>query len=212
MVELAGMSRAVVWMLWILELSVTVLGLVWLLFYSWSGSGIGVLVVWNVLALAYIAAGWALLSRRLPDEPGLEFAGWWIGPRWYATMIALVASGSGLAAGMILVVAKSAAAEEPLTQGVSAATVLMSWLLLHTAFAQIYARAFFPGGGLQFPECAVPQLAEFVYFSFTIGTSFAVSDVSVVDRGMRRRVTAHSVLSFFFNAAVVAIAIDWLKG
>ncbi|MFI5498379.1 DUF1345 domain-containing protein [Nocardia asteroides] len=198
-------------MLWMLELGVTILGLIWLLVYSWRGTGIGVLIVWNALALAYITAGWLLLSRKLPEEPGQEFTGWWIGPRWYATMIALVASGSGLAAGMLLIVAKTAAADEPLTQGVSAVTVLMSWLLLHTAFAQIYARAFFPGGGLQFPECAAPQLAEFVYFSFTIGTSFAVSDVSVVNRGMRRRVTAHSVLSFFFNAAVVAIAIDWLK-
>lgn len=58
----------------------------------------------------------------------------------------------------------------------------------------------------------MPELAEFLYFSFTIGTSFAVSDVTVVSRSMRKRVTAHSVLSFFFNAAVVAIAIDWLKG
>lgn len=206
------MGRVVGWMLWMLELGVTILGLIWLLVFSWRGTGIGVLIVWNVLALAYITAGWVLLSRKLPEEPGQEFTGWWIGPRWYATMIALVASGSGLAAGMLLIVAKTADSGEPLTQGVSAATVLMSWLLLHTAFAQIYARAFFPGGGLQFPECVVPQLAEFVYFSFTIGTSFAVSDVSVVDRGMRRRVTAHSVLSFFFNAAVVAIAIDWLKG
>ncbi|MET9212896.1 MULTISPECIES: DUF1345 domain-containing protein [unclassified Nocardia] len=199
------MSRT---LLWVLELSVTVLGLIWLLLLSWSGSGIGVLVVWNVLALAYVAAGWLLLSRQLPDSPADDLTTGWIGPRWYATTMALVASGSGLTAGMILI----AGDDQPVRQAVSAATVLTSWLLLHSAFAQIYARAYFPGGGLDFPECAVPELAEFVYFSFTIGTSFAVSDVTVVNRSMRRRVTAHSVLSFFFNAAVVAIAIDWLTG
>nr|WP_308248569.1 DUF1345 domain-containing protein [Nocardia sp. MH4] len=149
-----------------------------------------------------------LLSKQLPDGHAGDLTTGWVGPRWYATTMALVASGSGLAAGMILI----AGHDDSAALAVSAATVLTSWLILHTAFAQIYARAYFPGGGLDFPECAVPELAEFLYFSFTIGTSFAVSDVTVVSRSMRKRVTAHSVLSFFFNAAVVAIAIDWLKG
>ncbi|MFC9470755.1 DUF1345 domain-containing protein [Nocardia sp. NPDC055002] len=194
------MSRTLVW---VLELGLTVLGVVWLSLFSWTTGGIGLLLVWNLLAVAYVATGWLLLRRDLPDD-SID----WIGPRWYTTTFAVVASGAGLAAGMIMIGARDSEADN----AVAAATVLMSWLLLHTAFAQIYARAQFADGGLRFPECPVPQLSEFVYFSFTIGTSFAVSDVKVVQRSMRRRVTAHSVLSFFFNAAVVAIAIDWIKG
>ncbi|WP_432758695.1 DUF1345 domain-containing protein [Streptomyces lydicamycinicus] len=54
-------------------------------------------------------------------------------------------------------------------------------------------------------------MTEFVYFFFTIGTSFAVSDVTVTNTSTRCRVATYSVFSFFFNATVIAIAIDWLK-
>ncbi|WP_280347740.1 DUF1345 domain-containing protein [Nocardia neocaledoniensis] len=197
-------------MLGAMELGLTGLGVVWLTVFSWSGGGIGLLLVWNLLAVAYMVAGWALLSRDLPRDPSAELDDW-VGPTWYATTMAMVASGSGAAAGFIMIAAREGGGDA-LAESVAAATVLMSWLLLHTAFAQIYARAHYADGGLEFPHCRWPQLTEFVYFSFTVGTSFAVSDVDVVNRPMRRRVVAHSVLSFFFNAAVVAIAIDWLKG
>ncbi|MFC4128394.1 DUF1345 domain-containing protein [Nocardia rhizosphaerae] len=193
-----------------MELGLTILGMAWLLVFSWSADGVGLLLAWNILAVVYVLTGWLLLHRDLPDDPSAQVADW-IGPSWYATTMALVASSSGLAAGMIMIASREGGGPDALAQGVAAFTVLMSWLLLHTAFAQIYARAYFAEGGLAFPECRWPQLTEFVYFSFTVGTSFAVSDVNVVDRSMRRRVVAHSVLSFFFNAAVVAIAIDWLK-
>ncbi|WP_458688897.1 DUF1345 domain-containing protein [Nocardia tengchongensis] len=37
------------------------------------------------------------------------------------------------------------------------------------------------------PELPQPQFSEFLYFATTIGTSFAVSDVTVTTRLMRRR-------------------------
>ncbi|NEW41172.1 DUF1345 domain-containing protein [Nocardia cyriacigeorgica] len=189
-----------------LEVGLTAVGLAWLLASIRSEAGVELLVIWNGLAIVYMVTGWLLLRRDLPAARPEEL----FGPRWYTTVLALVASGSGLTAGFVMVADTNAGDE--LAQGVSAATVLVSWLLLHTAFAQIYAHAFFAGAGLRFPDCPTPGLTEFVYFSFVIGTSFAVSDVLVVSTAMRRRVTAHSVLSFFFNVAVVAIAIDWLKG
>ncbi|MFE3443606.1 DUF1345 domain-containing protein [Nocardia sp. NPDC059180] len=188
-----------------LEVGLTAVGLAWLLASIGSQAGVELLVLWNGLAIVYMVTGWLLLRRDLPAARSDEL----VGPRWYTTVLALVASASGLTAGFVMVAGTNAGDE--LAQGISAATVLISWLLLHTAFAQIYTHAFFADGGLRFPDCATPGLSEFVYFSFVIGTSFAVSDVSVVSTAMRRRVTAHSVLSFFFNAAVVAIAIDWLK-
>lgn len=197
-------------MLWTLELALMGLGPVWVVLFSHAGSGVGLLFVWDALALAYILAGWLSLRSQLPASRAGELREM-VGPQWYSTLFAVVASSSGLAGGLILVAGDEAGPQNTAAQAAAAATVLLSWLLLHTAFAQIYARVHFADGGLQFPECPVPQFAEFVYFSFTIGTSFAVSDVTVVTAGMRRRVTAHSVLSFFFNAAVVAIAIDWLK-
>ena len=69
-----------------------------------------------------------------------------------------------------------------------------------------------PAGGLDFPRREYPGPDDFMYFAFTLGTSFAVSDVSVTAPSLRWHVMVHSVLSFFYNAIVVALAIAVLTG
>ena len=49
-------------------------------------------------------------------------------------------------------------------------------------------------------------------FSFTLGTSFAASDVTVTSRTMRWHVMMHSILSFFYNTVVLAVAFGILTG
>lgn len=187
----------------------TLLGLAWLAaVLVFGSSAVPLLVVWNLAAVAYVIAGWFLLRRRIPA--GEDDADLMAAPRWQTTLFAVVVSGSGLVGGLLMIATRGDE-PDPALQPVAAATVLLSWLLLHTAFAQIYARDYSTAGGLHFPDCERPQLTEFVYFSITIGTSFAVSDVTVTRRSTRRLVIVHSVLSFFFNAAVVAIALDWIK-
>jgi uncharacterized membrane protein len=51
---------------------------------------------------------------------------------------------------------------------------------------------------------------DFYYFAFTLGTSFAVSDVVVTTAGMRWHVMVHSVLSSCYNAVLPAVAIGIL--
>jgi uncharacterized membrane protein len=189
-----------------LELLLIALGITWVTMLYTVGADAILLLAWDGLALIYLATGWLLL-RRTPasaDEHS-KIAG----PRWFTVLFTLVASLSGLAAGFALMI-RHQIGDDPVVNAIASGTVLASWLLLHGGYARLYARAFAEAGGLRFPECREPQLAEFVYFSLTLGTSFAVSDVEVTTSAMRRRVTAHSVLSFFFNAAIVALAISVL--
>ena len=39
-----------------------------------------------------------------------------------------------------------------------------------------------------------------------------VSDVQITDKTMRRLTTAHGTISFFFNAAVLALAVNIVSG
>ena len=90
----------------------------------------------------------------------------------------------------------------------------MSWHLLHVGFAQVHEAVYHRGGGrrgLAFPGTAEPTSVEFVYFAFTIGTAFATSDVDVTTTPARWAVTVHSVVSFLFNALVVAVAYQVLQ-
>lgn len=82
-------------------------------------------------------------------------------------------------------------------------------------FADRYAHLYYelaPAPALAFPETERPNLLDFAYFSFTIGSSFAASDVEVRSRVLRYTVLTHSVVSFFYNAAILSIAIGVITG
>ena len=85
---------------------------------------------------------------------------------------------------------------------------------MHTVFAQHYAYEFYveearQPGAFEFPgKTEEPVFSDFLYIAFTIGASCAISDVGVTATGLRRVVVGHSVLSFFFNTAVLGFAIN----
>jgi uncharacterized membrane protein len=97
----------------------------------------------------------------------------------------------------------------------AALTILLSWAFVHTIFALHYAHEFYDvtAGGLAFPTGAGdPDYWDFVYFSFVIGMTSQVSDVAVTSKEVRRIVTAHGVLSFVFNAALLALTVNLAAG
>jgi uncharacterized membrane protein len=96
--------------------------------------------------------------------------------------------------------------------------VVASWLLTHTIFAFRYAHRYYGDrgdgggdrGGLAFPGDAAPDYWDFLYYSFVIGMTCQVSDVQVTSRPMRRLTLAHGILSFLFNAVILALAVNFL--
>ncbi len=104
----------------------------------------------------------------------------------------------------------------------SGLTIFCSWLLTHTMFALHYAHRYYGGEmeepvgevnkGLAFPDREPPNYMDFVYVAFVIGMTAQVSDVQVTTRSMRRLVLLHSVLSFWFYAGILALAINLVSG
>jgi uncharacterized membrane protein len=93
-------------------------------------------------------------------------------------------------------------------------TIALSWAAVHTVFALHYAHEFYRGakpGGLQFPSGDTHENADywdFVYFSFVIGMTAQVSDVGITDKTIRRTATAHGIVSFIYNTALVALMVN----
>jgi uncharacterized membrane protein len=92
-------------------------------------------------------------------------------------------------------------------------TILLSWAFTHTMFALHYAHEFHDegkgGGGMQFPgDTPEPDYWDFMYFSFVVGMCAQVSDVTVSSHTIRRTVLAHSIISFIFNAALLALTVN----
>jgi uncharacterized membrane protein len=93
-------------------------------------------------------------------------------------------------------------------------TIALSWAAVHTIFALHYAHEFYRGakpGGLQFPSGDQHENADywdFMYFSFVIGMTAQVSDVGITDKTIRRTATAHGIISFIYNTALVALMVN----
>ena len=99
-----------------------------------------------------------------------------------------------------------------LVLGVS--TILLSWAFMHWIFALHYAREFYGAsgdkraGGLVFPGNQEPDYWDFFYYSLVVAMTAQVSDVQITSKVIRRLTTAHGVIAFFFNVAVLALAVN----
>ena len=106
----------------------------------------------------------------------------------------------------------------------SLSTIVTSWVFIHVMYALHYAHEYFfesrshpdvPGqsrGGLAFCGGDMPDYGDFIYFAVAIGCAAATSDTNVTSRAMRRIVTAHSMLSFFYNTTILALTINIVAG
>ena len=95
----------------------------------------------------------------------------------------------------------------------TAATVFGSWCLVATLFTFHYTHAFFRSPveqralGFSGPE-KEHNYWDFLYLSFTIAVAAQTADVTLNTRAMRKAVLAQSILSFWFNVAIVGLSIN----
>lgn len=97
-------------------------------------------------------------------------------------------------------------------------SVPLGWAMVHTVMAFHYAGLWYARGpdgreqrGLGFPGIGPGDEAgvwDFVYYSFTIGMAAQTADVTTLDTRMRRVTVVHSAFSFFYNAVIVALAVN----
>jgi uncharacterized membrane protein len=109
--------------------------------------------------------------------------------------------------------ASESGSTQPLYLALMFLTTLLSWLFIHTMFALHYAHECYAehrgqGGGMRFPKTDAPDYWDFVYFSFVIGTSTAVSDVAITSRTIRRTATAQGLVAFVFNVTMIALTVS----
>jgi uncharacterized membrane protein len=175
------------------------------------------LVGWDVGVALYLVLALRLAAQsnqayirrraRLQDEGQIAILA--------LTSIAAFAS---LAAIFVLLGATMGAARQPLHLILVTSTVALSWAFTHTMFGLHYAHEYYDeqagkGGGLEFPvQGTEPDYWDFFYFSFVIGMCAQVSDITVSDPAIRRTVFAHSVISFAFNVALLALVVNIAAG
>jgi uncharacterized membrane protein len=173
-----------------------------------------ILLGWNAGAWAYLLMMWQMIMTARPnrvqsiaeqeDESAVVVL----------TVISLSAIASVVAIIQVLATAKGSLPHLTLEHVIfAAATLLAGWLLVPTIYTLHYARLYFGDAdaprALNFPDRDVePDYWDFLYFSFTIAVASQTSDVTLSSKRMRRAALAQSVLSFFFNLAVLGLSIN----
>jgi len=175
------------------------------------------LVGWDVGAVLYLAFVTGMVRRAsidtikkraaLYDEGGLSFL-----------LLALLA----VAASFIAIFAELAYTKANIDRDagpiiLAGITVVLSWSLTHVMFALHYAHLYYreghaTGGGILMPEHDQPDYSDFMYFAFVIGCASQTADIASSTRAMRRVMTVHGIVSFFFNAAILALTINIAAG
>lgn len=134
--------------------------------------------------------------------------------------LAVVVLGAGVALLAVVLLLEASMQMDPNQRRgaivVAISAVALSWSLTHTVFTLRYAHLFYSAvagpPGLAFPgETTDLDYLDFAYFSFTIGMAAQTADVAVRSRALRRLTLLHSVISFAFNAALVALSISALN-
>ncbi|MBS2031714.1 MAG: DUF1345 domain-containing protein [Deltaproteobacteria bacterium] len=171
---------------------------------------------WDVLSLVETLLGWWIIVESDPDET--RRLSWAENPgRGVLGPLVLGASFINLFAAMWLL---RHAKTLGLPHNVEVALVVLcliavvcSWFLTHTTFGGHYLHLYFEHDeGLEFPGKHPPSAWDFAYFAFTLGMCFQVSDVSISSPTIRKAVLIHALMSFAYNTAILALAINLIVG
>ena len=174
---------------------------------------LGYLAIWDLLALSYIGVG-VIVLRRTRKRPPRTRAQVPPAERFrFNFAFSIVSSLIGFSVAIDIATSDNPDDYAILLNILGVIAMVMSWMLLQVGYARRYSSIYrAAGGGLTFPDTEFPAPVDYLYFAVTIGTAFSVSDVLVTTARMRWHVMVHSVISFFYNAAVVAFALSLIAG
>jgi len=191
------------------------------LYLSEIDSSLRFIICWDIFAVAMITMSWLLFfytnaqqQRQIVIKQDEDI-------RVIFTIVVSSVCISLAGAILLLINTKESPFDNDLRTIVTILAVTTSWILLHTIFTIRYAHLYHnnqtekkadEGGGLDFPNPELPDYIDFAYFSFVIGMTFQVSDVTISSKTIRRYALLHSLISFVFNTIIVALTVNIIAG
>ncbi|CAM2143343.1 DUF1345 domain-containing protein [Pararobbsia alpina] len=177
------------------------------------------LIGWNVAVYAYLLLVMVEMAPRMSSDDVQRLAAREDENAVAVLVIVSIAAIASIAA-IVLELATARAPNQPASLGhilLAGVTVVGAWALIPTLFAMHYARLYYASPddqrALAFPEQnPQPDFWDFLYFSFTIAVASQTSDIALRGSTARRAALAQSVLSFFFNASILALSINIAAG
>jgi uncharacterized membrane protein len=181
------------------------------------GGPLRTVAAWDAGALTLLGLAWAIILTSGPAETARRAAAQDVGRTLVWVLVLVASTFSIFAATVALRNAKTMAPEAAhALVALCLLAVVAAWFLCHTGWTLRYAHLFYRErgelGGLTFPGTDQPCDLDFAYYAFTVGMCFQVSDVVVARFELRRATLIHALISFAYNTAVLALAINLFFG
>jgi len=165
---------------------------------------------WGVCCAVYVVWVWIVIGRA--DETRTrELASRQDPARSTSDALLLVAAVASLVALVVVSIqSKSGGVDKGLAAGVGFASVIVSWIFIHTLYTLRYAALYYADESvpIDFHQEAPPRYWDFAYVSFTIGATFQVSDTDLTTSAVRAVALRHALLSYLFGAVILAGAVN----
>lgn len=186
--------------------------LVWLALPPGWDAATRLLVAWNGAVWPYLAS-MAWLMLRAPPERVRAIASQENASSVALLVVMVVAAVLSMAAIVVELAVVPGGARGVAGVALPLVTVTGSWFLVGVIYTFHYAHLFYEAPEdkrpLLFPDQpALPSYWDFLYFSFTISATAQTSDVGITSTPMRTAVLGQSILSFFFNLAILGLSIN----
>jgi uncharacterized membrane protein len=179
------------------------------------------LLAWDIAAGCFLVM-MAVLMIRSNDADMRRHAQETDEGRFAVLVMSLIAGMASLAAIVVELsrIKDASSSDATFYIGLSVATIFISWSFIQVIFTEHYAHEYYmqtvggrrkrneQGSGLAFPGESKPDYIDFLYFTVTIGVANQTADVATRSRPMRILVLIHSVISYFFNATILALSIN----
>ncbi|CAH2928749.1 MAG: Putative transmembrane protein [uncultured Paraburkholderia sp.] len=177
-----------------------------------------VLVGWDTTVWSYLALIWAHMAAA--DEHRVRESARRDDENAGVVLFVICAATIASIAAIVLELASAkgtAGASTVWHYTLTGLTLIGAWFMIPTIFTLHYARLYFDTDAnetpLLFPDQSlVPDYWDFLYFSFTIAVASQTSDVVLRSRTIRRAALAQSILSFYFNVAVLGLCVNIAAG
>lgn len=178
------------------------------------------LIAWNIAAGCFLIMTIAVMIRS--DDADMQRQAQQTDEgRLLVLLSAMVAAAVSLAAVVVEMsrLKEGAGADAGFFIGLSVTTMFVSWSFIQVIFTEHYAHEYYMQAsgrrkskageaGLGFPGEQKPDYLDFLYFTVTIGVANQTADIAIRSRLMRILVLVQSVISYFFNAAILALSIN----
>jgi uncharacterized membrane protein len=176
---------------------------------AWLHGSTRALAAWDAGSSVYLGLALTMMIRSGPSRM-----------HWRARLLTVVAATASLAAIVMELIGTKGqpSPARELHLALAGATVLCSWLLVHTSFALHYAHEHYVehardgSPALQFPGGGDPDYLDFLYFSVVIGATSQTADISIASPRLRRFALLHCIVAFLFNTTLLALTINIAAG